>query len=380
MRNEIYCILVFVLLLGCTTDKSKEGTSISVDLDTSIPVELTSFTDSIRYVQLETTENDVSLISNVLKVILDIDGNIYIHDSASKILVFDSDGKFKYAIHEVGQGPEEYIKINNFALNQEKRQIEILDLTQRKVVCYNMSDGSYANALKLGQFVYGIFPVSNNNFLASLPKDLDESGKFGIYLLDSLYNKREAFIEHSGKYPLFAQDFGVFSELAPNKYGIYSQVENAVYHFDGNSLIKQYNFEFNDRPSIASLHGKEIMDMTSNGKTNVTSVTFYQETDHFIVLWVSDNNKAKMILCDKKENTAQVILSSDNTHIFCSPIKSDTKGVCMSILPYELIAVYKNFYSQKENENSVRMSSSLHDLMLSMGKDENPILQIMYLK
>lgn len=380
MKKKILLLLLCIITFTNCDNKTQSIIDNSIQVDINLEeinqIELLPYIDSIQYIKLETTSDDNALISNINKIILDENQNIYIHDNLNKIFTFNDRGILKYVIDRKGQGPEEYIKINNFSLNENKNRIEILDLSKKKIVCYNLSDGSFLEAFDLHQFAYSIFPIEDNAYLADLPMDLDVSGKFGVFLLDSLFRKDKSLLQYSGKYPLFGQDFGVFSEINKNEYGIYSQIDNAVYHFANNCLTKKYRFNFKDRTSIHSLHGQDRFDMSESEKERIATVVFYKETNSLILFNITDKGLVKFILYDKMKNIGQTFFPSDRSHVFISPIKTDTKNVMISVFYSDVIMELFEYY--KNNENG--LTPVLYEMMNITKEEDNPIIQIIHLK
>jgi hypothetical protein len=381
-KNIFFAAIFFLLLASCTNNKKRipnaDEISISIDLDTNEPVELLPFVSKVQYIKLETNKkDDNTLVAEIKKIILDSINNIYVHDNLNRILVFNKDGGFKYTISKVGNGPGEYVKIDNFALNEVHRRIEILDLPKRKIHCYNIQDGTFLNSFDLHQFSYSVFPIADDCYLSSLPTDLDISGIFGVFLLDSLYQKKENILEYSGKYPLFAQDIGIFSKIGKNKYGIYSQVENTIIHWDNGNMEKKYTFDWKKRKSIESLRGRKYRDLSTTEKEDIAPTTFYQETNAAIILLVSDREMVKIILYDKATGVGQASATPIfPSHIFNIPVRTDTEGVLISVFSSDLVTDFNEY--NPDNKNG--LDADLYELMVHTEVEDNPIIQIIQLK
>jgi hypothetical protein len=95
------------------------GRIISIDqFDKDVSFKFSSVVDSISYVVLET--NDESLLGNVTKMVhrnhAFFIGNAY---ESNAVLVFSEAGKFLRKLYSVGQGPGEYLTIDDFCVSND---------------------------------------------------------------------------------------------------------------------------------------------------------------------------------------------------------------------------------------------------------------------
>ena len=130
MERKIFILIVIgiVLMSTCKGMKTEDRNInvIEIDLDKSKKISFTEWFDSIQIVPLET--NDQSLIGNIDKAIFN-DDLIYIFDWKLKsVLIFDNNGKFiKNTSHLRGQGPNEYIHIEQFDIDDLTGNLLILN-------------------------------------------------------------------------------------------------------------------------------------------------------------------------------------------------------------------------------------------------------------
>lgn len=84
---------------------------------------------------------DNSLIGRTLKRIIEHDSLLIFVDDMKQVLAFTKDGKHKFTIHNVGQGPGEYTYLTDAAVYANKN--ELLLLTYDMLLSYSLSDGSF---------------------------------------------------------------------------------------------------------------------------------------------------------------------------------------------------------------------------------------------
>ncbi len=99
-----------------------------------------------EYISLETTQQ--SLLGSVDRLIV-YDDKLFVLDKAysNKIFVFTKDGEFIRTIGKVGKGPEEYTNIEDFTINEDTKDINVLCYPST-VFIYNMK-GNFIRRKKL---------------------------------------------------------------------------------------------------------------------------------------------------------------------------------------------------------------------------------------
>jgi len=153
MLRKIVCIYCSIILLSCAIkpaqqDLPLDGASYSIDLDrekeASAP--LSSLYKSVRTIILET--GDDCMIGRISAIQV-FDNHIFILDSrvAKSLFVFDSKGKFIRKIGNIGQGPGEYVEVQDFTLDTESCMIYLYDARNR-VHTYQF-DGTYLNSITM---------------------------------------------------------------------------------------------------------------------------------------------------------------------------------------------------------------------------------------
>lgn len=375
-----YLILAAILVFNLSCSQSNgegDGTqTIYVDTNRKEIVDHTAFIDSIRYLKLES--KDEAIISSIQKILLD-DENVYILDNLSKVSVFSKTGMLRYVIDNIGLGPGEYLKADNMTLNKEKSVLEILDIGSRKVSHYERMTGKFVDhhPLKEENFTYALFAIENNCYLSYLPLNVSSSGKFGVSLLDSTYNRIKTYLEYSGDYPLSGQDFGYISKIGTKKYGIFSPIESCIYHLDNLVLQKKILLRFNGKRTMEKCKGRTISSLSHEEITKIPMIFSYKETAGFIVfLTMDDQYTGVVVVYDKeRQNSFSITDFADKSHPFASFIKSDTENILFGAFTVEQFNHMNMEYGDNKNINP-----QLLDLLKSSHEEDNPIIQIIYLK
>jgi hypothetical protein len=330
--------------------------------------------DSLRYVALETNEN--ILVSNVLKVVV-YHNRLYIHDSSRKIMVFSMEGKFLFEIDNLGLGPGEYSSLQDFCVSDGR--INLLDLNGRKLLRYNASDGSYVSTIPLRPYFYNLFPTDKHHYLVDI--DLYQpNGGMGVLLLDSAMEIQERLLQYD-EYPLFGNGVNVFSALKDSAYSIFSQIEYTTYHFTlPNKLTKRYKFDFNKGVSTLKFKGKGTTDLSEDEADNLISPIYYKESEHLVLLQFLHKMKPYSILYtkqgEKSVSTYSTLKCEANSYLVF--YTTDTPNLLASRVIPQQLELLKN--TQEKDIPLEVKQSKLYDMALKWELDDNPIIQLIYLK
>jgi hypothetical protein len=191
---------------NCSGNKQPNNTGATyvIDLDAvekeDTVINMSSFFKKANTVILE--DHDYAIIGNISALQVS-EEYIFVLDtwSAKKLFIFDKTGKYIRQIGSLGQGPEEYLSINDFCLDCKNREIYLLDNGGGKVLKYDW-DGKYIKSTKLSHnYIYGNIAYSENQLYCSiLPIDKEksnnllmkidiETGEYKEYLNADDYNQ-----------------------------------------------------------------------------------------------------------------------------------------------------------------------------------------------
>lgn len=137
MRHNNILVLVFTLLFFLVSCNNLDDTTCKkykIDFENSTPIK--EFIEHIELIELETKES--SLIRDISKVEFN-ENYIYIFDLSQNIIViFNQDGKYINKIKNKGQGPKEYLNINDFGINRFSNKLYILDGIKQLLFYYDL--------------------------------------------------------------------------------------------------------------------------------------------------------------------------------------------------------------------------------------------------
>ncbi|MFY0593434.1 6-bladed beta-propeller [Roseivirga sp.] len=144
--------------------------------------------EDVKVLYLKTHE---SVLFYVTKLVFSED-KIYISDKNNdQIFCFNLAGDLVFNIHKPGYGPEEYVKIDDFGLNNKAQVIEVLDTRRQRVAQYDINTGEFRSAVNYPFYTKTFTPLHGGGRLfhnSSIP-----NSNFG----NSDYDNRMAFVTDS---------------------------------------------------------------------------------------------------------------------------------------------------------------------------------------
>ena len=261
---KYYCLLFFLLLLVCCQPDDCRMEKLRLNPTLARQVELSSISDSICVVSLQT--NDTCLISNIRDMLL-YEDRIYILDlDAAKVFIFDRQGKCLSVIDNRGEGPQEYVSLSCFYINKHNETLVLVDNQKKKEHIYSLNGhyldsapidfkilsatyldsgekllvrnqadasantGFLLNVYKQDLLLRRYLPFHYENGASIMSKDHGECVYGSSFYYNSLNNDTIYYYEKGLLEPCFLIDFG--------KYGIPTEIKNLPQSSRSSSIVK----------------------------------------------------------------------------------------------------------------------------------------------
>ncbi len=158
MKKYNYILLIFTLFLyACTSAPQKmehSTTTVEIDINSSERLDFEKNFDSVQYIPLETNK-DV-LIGEITKMYLDNEHIIIFDQKAMSIFLFGIDGKFIRKIGKKGEGPDEYLYINDIQFDKEQMLILAHERLRNCIYTYDLS-GNLVNKSPTSSVMFNSF-------------------------------------------------------------------------------------------------------------------------------------------------------------------------------------------------------------------------------
>ncbi|MGW8123074.1 6-bladed beta-propeller [Roseivirga echinicomitans] len=241
-------ITVLFLTSSCGANSEKQ-TSISTSVDVEVisiaditPSKLSDVVDHISYTALK--DHPDHRAYRIDKVLIE-DGLLYIFDyySGRSLSVYDLKGYFKFAITKPGQGPDQYLEVQDFLV--DKGKIEMLDA--RGKLIFFTENGVFEKSEKL-PFVAQAFAKNEDNYLfqtGKIPNELGENGKSCEVLQYNLETKKaDCKLEiHNGKNPHSFKERNILKNIGGiTYYGTY--FNDTIYRKQEVNFVPEFILDF----------------------------------------------------------------------------------------------------------------------------------------
>ncbi|MDR0680584.1 MAG: 6-bladed beta-propeller [Dysgonamonadaceae bacterium] len=377
MKNTIYTIvLLFIcLLVSCSPDRKQnkyELTELYVNLyDKNIDFyELSDEVQEFEFIRLETTDN--CLIGHIEKILLENDVYYILDNIYQAIYCFSSSGKHIATLNRFGPGPDEYLEINDFVVENEN--IWICDNRTQRVVCYDKNQNRIdwidlkKNDFWVEHMVYQdgyIYMV--NNWIGIKPKN------YQILIYDLKNKKTSLEKPFSPLQHVIYRGMNNQIALIDSLCMVTFSYCDTIFQIRNETIVPKYKYRFSERMIDVPL---VISDNPPIEDPNIIKglMNIYQ-TPNSIILKFSDNGKIRMAIFDK-ENTSGKIYSGfkiadlGNFHL-----------IDLHFLPNSLISIFdsvdfKMYFAYLIDENFKRQhdKEKIKEEVSKIKDDDNPLL------
>lgn len=360
MKHKYIYISFLVLTLffvSCNKLNDNSVKKYRIDFDKSNP--LKEFVKHTELIKLETNES--SLIRDISKVEF-YKKYIYVFDLSQNIIViFNQDGKYKNTINNVGQGPKEYLNINDFGINIFSDQLYILDAIKQLLFYYDLQ-GNLVEIKKLPKLTEGSYfslQFCNTNTILFWTSD----DKNRLKVMDCVKNSftLESFPkkEHARMAYLFSDS--LFME----------EMSNLVYSFDEGKIKEKYRI---DIASLSpELKSKEIFKSFDN-KSYITFINklINSENIDYVIKYINENSKFILISFYRKSVYYTYIINKETGSFY------SFSNIDKNFIPFIkymnndfLVGVYESDfeYMYKSIINPIDM-----DILNNISEECNPVL------
>ena len=274
MKNKFIILMIFVFFTVCACKRTSSVNNNSVDetesevLSISDNDTILNIIDSVMYVPL--IEDPNFLFSSISKMA--IRGNrIYIFDllGSNSLYCFNTSGVFLFRIGKQGGGPEEYLKLWDFDVNDSN--IYMYDINGKKMLKYDLQ-GHFVQSLKTSFRASAFKLLNNSDILFSLEKG--ESNDALLIRADSNLVIQKEFLRYSNDNLDDKITNNLFQESGDNLF-YNKSVNDTVYLFskkDG-ELKKKYVFDFKEK--AVPLELKNNYDKLASNRAAAEYVYFF---------------------------------------------------------------------------------------------------------
>lgn len=303
-------VLLLITLNGCMNDNFNNKINLN-KIGKIIDLKLSDIVDGLRWVALETNPH----------CLIGIDCRYYMNDKyiltfdQNKILQFSGDGKFIRELSKQGKGPNEFIAVRTFTVNDEKEILYFQDHGKYNAIyAIDLKNGKYLPKILLpNTIVLNTMSLINDSIFICASSNNPENG-FSIFSMDINGNVKFGF-RHQKK-----QTKG--PTLIPKRNEIIQNNNLYLFH-EGNALFQISEMEmeeifFVDVPTVN-------INRSSKGKI---CTTFAGNCD-YILYKVNQFNVLKT-----QKGTS---ITSGESELYLTLIKNELKSYKVRLLENNLL-------------------------------------------
>lgn len=245
MKYFLFVVLT-AICLSCEK-KSKDDNQTFVVDDKATEVETVTLFSDFQYISLET--NRESLFGKTSKLAR-YNKKFFLLDKSKrkKVFVFSEEGDFLYTVGRIGKGPEEYMHIEDFAVNKKNGNVIILSFPSTLMI-YN-SEGAFLKrvAIKTKALVNKIcwydggLVCSTNHMMRLNGEDAKQ-----IFILDRDFNIKRKLFNTSSTAVSVPQFTGIPVQYTDNTLYYYDFLSNDFFYKLENESFKTLKFDFGQR-------------------------------------------------------------------------------------------------------------------------------------
>lgn len=289
MKRIIIIAALIAGLYSCRTSNNEDKDFVyKINLDDAkivVTHDISDFCDSVETIVLDTS--DSVLLASVNKLIptknriLILDRNIR-NRNGSTVAEFDMDGRFIRRYGNVGRGPGEYIGVSDFAVDEQRGRLYVLDHQIQRIITYDLNSGKYLEDRRIdidGVRSYSIAGVGDLLFADANYLNFDSS--------NSMLRSWEK------------ADFDIEKYYFP--VGMHLKGWTNVTIIGGNNFL--YNAG-NNYCLFANENSNEIFKLTSDDVINYISV----ESENFI------GEEERRIISESRKQKSGAVASGDYKH------------------------------------------------------------------
>lgn len=364
--KSVWIAVALLSLASCSTssgDRNEGVCNIAVDLNAA-NAKPSDFFDGWHYTALET--NDDSFFGDIEQFAIN-DSTIII-GSGGTVFLFDRDGKFRRKFTHKGQGPGEYIMIEDLKIIGDR--IAILCRASKRLLFYDFA-GKHIKACPLPDFYadFDYYRVSDIYFAVNGGrKDGCEFYEYNIEKEDtvaSLLTYDEEYVNHRGFKPF----------LGKGKDCLYASTmyDHTVYKIAGDTVYPIVSYDFNTAMKPSELKGKPAMQKMEmvRGKEFIPFLGLFMKLDDGFIQSFTMSSNSYFILKRQGDRDYLIDIAPGDYPEY-------------PFLVSKPLLFQDGYYISRLSPYSVRFIEDRHNLELvpesELNEDSNPIIVFHHFK
>jgi hypothetical protein len=302
-RNFYFCvILVICSCTGCNPELDNEFQAI-VSCTNIVAPNRIGFQDIVnQYEMIRLETNDNCLLGDIQKLVV-FDGCFYI--LSNNFFCFNGDGEFVYNISNRGNGPGEFVRINDFTINEGK--IYLYDNPGGKMLVCEPKTGKYIEELKIVHSAHEIELNGNSIYYNRLSIYNDKVKNSNMMIVHQMNSPQKVTSYFSSELYLGK----IQNQLIKSNNNIFWLDPYAcnIYKMSDNNVISYIDLDFGDKNVLPQdiMSGKIKQPGQLRKGNKAWSLQDYYETNELLTARLFIGNDICRVVANKKTTKSIVI-------------------------------------------------------------------------
>lgn len=182
--NKIMLLVCCIIVTSCNFDKKLSSEMVRNLNPTKEPLQESPVYKHVEIIKLETSPS--SFISHINRI--EMNDSIIFVSEFDKLYAFTREGKFISQISKKGEGPQEYLVLSSFYVNNEKRQVTIVDNVKNVFINFDYK-GKYVSTSSIppGAFKSSHYTLmtKGNYLLSHNMMDMNDTEAYSLFDMDT---------------------------------------------------------------------------------------------------------------------------------------------------------------------------------------------------
>lgn len=326
LRKHIYCVLLFVGLIGCINYADKDISAYkesrikySDDLlrlsvgNLQPKISIDSIISEMKVLPLET--NEESLIGYIDDIQFD-DSLIFIADynKAKSIFIFSINGEFINKISSFGEGNEEYMSLAGFELDKLNKIIYLLDGTKGKILKWGYN-GDFLTSINLPFKNINSFKYKNNDVFyfdfGYRNNDFNKKKSYNLigYNIKNKKNELSFFLYDFNVFRLRVMEENHLIKIGDKIY-YYTLLGKSVYEVNNDSLNTVCDIDFVGKQYPEESYMLTNKELSKNEKSmQYKKLGLYLAFKDWIYVLIKQKDRAEHLFYDKRNGNSYLNVS-----------------------------------------------------------------------
>lgn len=367
-RNFIYVLFLLLLCSACHKKQMLSPLLPACTLDLDLLKADTALRDIIERVDMLPLEmTDASVMFGVDKMVLK-NNLIYLGDFRSgKVVIYDTKGKIKSVISRKGNGPEEYLEMKSFAV--DNHYVYVIDNYRHKLNCYDCETGEFRDSRSLPFVAWDVEILPDGNLIFVYIPFKEGNGPdmkqaySKIFITDTLLTiKRRMFDYEPGDYEFIGKR--TYFTLSEQGIVFSSMASDDFYIWETTDSVARMQINFKNKVPYSRIDLEEILKGGYNYLVNTPLLC-----KHYVIFVSPEGRTVLDYVYDLK---SQILFTNDIVNTY--------RGLLTPLAVYgdKLISYLDDYgYYQELVQSGFEKASDVVEKHL---KKDNPILIIYTLK